>query len=317
MAKRSNNFDGGSNGTTITIANSSAGGQDTLNYVGIGTGSTLTYSNAQAHSGSLAARVAPASGQNAYVQFGGSTGNLASEDTAVDFWMYHTANPGADMVLLHATRTDGAREAQVGMLANGHIRVRTLGATWLWTSTAAIPLNTWLQVRLYMRNQGMGTSFVKAALYNGATLVEDFSTSTADRSAPIAGVGVGKTSIDAAATVFWTDDFEVETAATGYIDEEAPAVAGTVGMTIDARSSTGDITNWAISHISGPSGSATAIEPGLWQVPIPEGEAAVWRVTITVTGGQTFSEDFTVEPAGSGGSSAPVVMMYRAGGEWV
>ena len=318
MARCSNNFDGGSNGTTITIENSSSGGQNQFDYVSIGTGSTLTFSNGQAHSGTLAASIVPTTGQNAYVQFGGSSGNLNSTDTAADLWVYRTAHPSADFPLVMATQTSGVRQLQINLTTDGRWRVRAENATWLWTATNTLPLNTWVLLRFFTRNQGAGASLVKAAAYNGATLIEEFTTSTADRSQPIAGVAVGQFYNDVSTQAFWIDDFAVETAATGYIDEVTPAVVGTVGMTIDARSSTGTITNWAISQISGPAGSATAIEPGLWQVPTPEDEAAVWRVTITVTGGQTYSDDFTVDPVGSsGGSSAPVVLMYRESGTWV
>ena len=319
MARRSHNFDSGTNGTTITIGNSGAGGQTAFDFINIGTGGDVTYDTTHAHSGSQSMHVVSGASQVAYVQYGGTSGNLASENTATDFWVYMTAIPAADVTLMYAANTGGARQAQVGLLTNGRLRMRTEGATWLWTATDPLPTNTWVQIRFYSRNQGAGASYTKVAAYNGATLLEEYTTSTSNRSSPIAGLAVGEYGTSFTTTSYWIDDFAVETEATGYIDETAAVVNGVVNkqVTIDATSSTGTITNWAISQISGPAGTATDISPGVWSVPEPIGEAAVWRVTITV-GGNDYTGDFTVDPAtGGGGESTPVVLLYRDAGVWV
>lgn len=319
MALRSNNFDGGTNGTTITIENSSDGGQSTLNYVNIGTGAAVTYGNEHAHSGTLAAKIVPATGQTAYISYGGTSGTLASNDTAAEFWLYLTANLTEENPLLFASDNGGTRRLQLNFQTDGRVRLRTEGAAWLWTSSSTVPLNTWVRFRVFTRNQGAGASLTKIAFYNGATLIDQFSTSTSDRTGIIDALAVGKYYTGTLTQTFWVDDFAVETAATGYIGEVAAAVNGTVTTQaiIDATSSTGTITNWAISQQSGPSGAATQLSSGIWSVPVPVGSAAVWRVTITVDGNQ-YTNDFTVDPVDiSTDTTAPVVLLYREAGVWV
>jgi len=85
-----------------------------------------------------------------------------------------------------------------------------------------------------------------------------------------------------------------------------------IGGTVDGTSPY----TFSISQVSGPAGTATLI-PGTanaWSVPTPSGTAAVWRVTSVDSDGTESTDDYTV-PAGTGGTP-PIGVKKWGGTTW-
>ena len=300
MALRKNTGAGQTSGTVVTIANSDDFGESQFDFVSTGGTGTLTYDNTHALSGeTISFKVTPVTGEARYAQFGGSTGNLSSSDIAIQLDVYRTANPAAQFSLIRAINTAGGRRLNVDVDTSGHLVVRAENAAVLFTFTNALTLNAWNRIKVYSRNQGAGASFLKAALYNAAgTLVEEKTTNTADRTEPIAGVQFGKGGTDTTTSAFWFADPQVETVAAGYIGDAVPTLFGqtTVVSLVDYSSSTGSLTGWAISQVSGADdGPAVDLGTARWAVPIPTSGESVWRVS-AASGATTLTDDVTITP---------------------
>lgn len=201
MALRRNTAFGQTDNAVITMANSDDFGEAGFDFVPAGQ-TTVTADNEHTLPGqSMAFKVSPASGAAAMVQFGGSAGNLTSTDIAIDAWFYRTANPVAEHTIINATNTAGTRRLNINLETAGKLKVRDEGSAYLYTFTNPIPLNAWYRVRIYSRNQGAAASLLKVALVNASgTVVEEYSTTTATRTEPIAGVAFGKTGTDTSTT---------------------------------------------------------------------------------------------------------------------
>lgn len=303
MALSRNTGLGQTDNATVSIANSDDFGESQFHLVTIGAGGTLTYDNEKTLPGqSMAFKVVPAASQSAIVQYGGSTGNLGANDLAVDAWFYRTANPTAEHTIINGTTAAGGRRLNINIDGAGKIRVRAEGSTYLSTFTNAIPLNAWFRVRVYSRNQGVGASTLKVALVNAAnTVIEEYSTTTADRTEAIAAVAFGKAGTDASATAFWMGDLQVESAATGYLDIPLATPVVTVSTFTNptlpgATDGSGTVT-W--SAITDASFYVAEIAPGLNATTgfVVKSSGATSPYTFTGLGGGNYTLSITAHPA--------------------
>lgn len=110
---RSNSAEGGTNGTTVTGGaggNSGGASGDYFDSVTIGTGSALTFDNAQAAHGSLAYKIAPASSQPSYVE---QTTQMGTVSTVYGrFYIYPDVTPASGaLVQFRSGATNCARVA--------------------------------------------------------------------------------------------------------------------------------------------------------------------------------------------------------------
>lgn len=303
MALSRNTGLGQTDNTTVSIANSDDFGESQFHLVTIGGASTLTYDNEKTLPGqSMAFKVVPVASQITGVQYGGTTGNLGANDLAIDAWFYRTANPTAEYTIINGTTAAGGRRLNINIDASGKLRVRAENATYLNTFTNAIPLNAWFRVRVYSRNQGVGASQLKVALVNASnTVVEEFSTLTADRTEAIAAVVFGKAGTDASATAFWMGDLQVESAATGYLDiplaTPVVTVSASTNPTLPA-STDGTITvTWPA--ITDASFYVAEIAPGLSATTgfVVKSSGATSPYVFTGLGGGAYTVAITAHPA--------------------
>lgn len=253
-----NNFEEGTNGTTITTGNSGGTGQTAFNAVGIGTGATVAYSNTQAAHGSLSAKcqVGSTSGQ-AYVSWTtGSqstiygrmyvylTGNVPSGGSRlVEFWN------GGDQV----TYCGGIAISSSNWLA---IQVSAAaGFTWVVDFSNTIPLNTWTRIEWkYTFSATNGSATV--SMYNGdsttpiethTTTGQNFGASTVDT------VDLGWANFTANQPALYIDDLEINS-----VGFPGPAVnsvqrslaSNLVANTVNVEASSFTIT-WPINPAAG------------------------------------------------------------------
>jgi hypothetical protein len=154
MVAVANNFEAGTNGTTITTANAGGSGNTNFDFVTIGTGATCTFDNTQAHGALSMGCNAGASGNDSGVEWSTAVGSLGT------WWMrcyyYATVHPTTHYRMMDAVnaaatalcsgvyhQSDGTL---VGADAGFNIACQTVGQ---------VPLNQW--VRIEMKTIGSAT----------------------------------------------------------------------------------------------------------------------------------------------------------------
>lgn len=148
MARYQNTAEGGTNGVTVTAANSGGASGDAYTTVTIGAGGTLIFDNTHAAHGSLSYKVAT----------GGSAVTVIAERTlagltsaiALRGYGYFTANPAAALYIATVAATGGTR-ARLRINTTGKLQITdstdTLTAAAL---TTAIPLNAWFRFEVQL-----------------------------------------------------------------------------------------------------------------------------------------------------------------------
>jgi hypothetical protein len=194
-AEFSEDFEGGSNGSTITAVNT---GFNTFN----GTG-TRTFDNTHAANGTLSAKCVSTGVPGVYVQLV-HTFNVTQGAFYLRMAVYIAALPAAPTVIATANATGVSPDLRIN--TDGTITIRNNGSG-VATTTATIPTNSWFLVEWKVDS---GQSTQTARLYSGltGTPVETTLPSTYDQGA-LSSVMVGITAtsnmtvwVDAVATSF-------------------------------------------------------------------------------------------------------------------
>lgn len=123
----SNSFEGGTNGSDVTVANSGGGSGDAFNVVALGASCTKNYSRAQARGGLSMAITEPGTGASTYASWTG----FGTLTTVVYFSMdcFFTAVPS---VSTHVVRVGNAAAT-----ASAYIRISSLGIIQGYNAAAA------------------------------------------------------------------------------------------------------------------------------------------------------------------------------------
>lgn len=143
-----NGFETGTNGVSLTTANTGDSLDTACSAVSIGTGTTLQFSSTQANSGSLSMAAQVGSTSTAvYGQWSFPLSNL----TAFRFYVYLTANPVADDTVV-MWNNNGSRSSLFAITATGPHWVYQDNAfnESGFTMTSAIPLNQWTRLDGYI-----------------------------------------------------------------------------------------------------------------------------------------------------------------------
>lgn len=281
MTIKANTFEGGTNGTTITIGNSGGGSGDTIDYVAInGVGSAMVFSNAQAAHGTLSGKITPVASNTCYFQYGTSVAPLATVTLAARFYVYMTSATTSAMGLFFFYDNSGARATSLHLDATGKLYARDTTGTTLWTATSAFPLNQWVRVELFAKIATTTTGEIHAKYYLGdsMTLVDGVDLTNTNNGASgtntYRGAGVGKQSSDAYATAFYIDDFKLDSAAAaliGPVGTNTPPTcspggtqtiaAGALTLTGTATDSGGTISSLVWTLTSGPNTPSVSNTP--------------------------------------------------------
>lgn len=139
-----NNFEGGSNGTAVTVANS--GGASGTAWTAVGATGTVAYDNTHVAHGGLSCKMATTTSADVAL-----TWSTAVVGSAAQLWFrvycYLTANPPAGFPIFSADTSGGA--AQCGAFTietTGQMTGQDSAFTGIFTTTNTIPLNQWFRV---------------------------------------------------------------------------------------------------------------------------------------------------------------------------
>lgn len=211
MVKIRNTFDGGTNGTGMTVANTGGVSGDAFSAVE----ATALFSSEQKKSGSLSMKppLTAASG------YGRWTTNSRNNRLAI--WIYSTAAITSDYNFMQ-TRYNSSTSAMT-LRVNGANALRAYGhaaAANLWTASAALPLNQWVMVEcLYEQGVAANDGRIKVAYYlaGSSTPVQESPWITGINLRGDLGVNgevyVGKTQTTTNAASFYVDSAAVDTGA--------------------------------------------------------------------------------------------------------
>jgi hypothetical protein len=216
-----NNFEGGTNGVTITPANSGGISGDAFTAVPIVAGGTVAFDNAHAAHGTLAAQIAT----------GGTSGTAwaqwrppPSNPTWFRAYYYFTAFPvGSSEIILKAELVAGAGTiCQFSVSTSGKIQAAdaSFGNIPPFPSVTSIPLNQWFRIEGFIvGDPSVGQVELKLFKAMDSTIPDEVVTSaaTVNTRAPVSQINFG--TFGANLGPFWMDD--IGTSPDGYLGPAA------------------------------------------------------------------------------------------------
>lgn len=264
MTTRNNTCEG-TNTNTVTTSNT--GGADQFDEIILsGAGTTCTFSNTQAHSGSTSIKLHYANvASTASVRWSGITGTA---NGYTRFYIYATAQPGANTRLISWVGS-GANRCGVQWLTTGKLRILNGSGSSVSTGTVNVPLNQWVRVEFDVTGLSGTTGNAAVRFYSGAQLEG----STPDETISASGLTTGGATIDdvrigtsnTAVTHAW--DLYVDRIDYSDVAQPGPSlttVTGTLGTTLDnaatAITATETISGTAATTLAGSVVAVTGTE---------------------------------------------------------
>lgn len=171
-------FDGGSDGTALTTANSGAAGSSTFTAVQAGG----VFSNTHPAHGPLGYKVPAASGSGSYARWAIPSG----KNYQASWYMWVGATSASIELITHRVTSNVGQIAAATLDTAGKLRLRQGSSSTLWTSPSAFPLNALIRVELLVE-MGNAASDGRARL---AFFLPDSATAIAD-SGWITGLSLG------------------------------------------------------------------------------------------------------------------------------
>lgn len=212
MAQIRNTFDGGTNATAMTTANT--GGASGTPFAAVE--AAALFSSEQAHTPPLSMKTpsTAVSGYGRFITDGGAQ--------RVQFFAYFTAAHAADFFFYQARGTSSSGTAILTLVVNGtnqlRLRIQATSEN-AWTAASSFPLNQWVRIELLIE-KGVtdADGRVRVAYYLGwdATPIEDSGWVSGrdlrgDETPTIASALVGKISTAAYAGAAYFDGFAIDT----------------------------------------------------------------------------------------------------------
>src|ERR1035437_7439987 len=230
MVATNNSFDGGTNGVTISAANSGGASGDAFTAVTVISPDAMVFDNTRAAHGAMSAKLT-----------GGSSANMCSVTYdatpatafAVRAYFYFTALPTADHWLIAMYAADHTTRL-LSMHINGAGKLRlsdASGTTGVWTAAATMPVNQWVRIDLY---GSCGSTTTNATIKGGVYLGDSTTPIETIYSTAVGNLGtaqqlgrvvIGKASSSTFATPYWVDDIKADDTATGLL---GPFVTSTI-----------------------------------------------------------------------------------------
>jgi fibronectin type 3 domain-containing protein len=164
----SNSFDGGTNGTAVTAANSGGASGNALNAVSCTSG-TVTYSNASTAHGTESALLAPTTAL-CYMQW--SKAITATSEAYGRAYVKFAANPTAAFVLMKPTDASFGRDVQVNLSKTGKLSILDANGTTQSTFTNSVPLNSWVRLEWHLISAASGTFELRMYAGDSTTPIE-------------------------------------------------------------------------------------------------------------------------------------------------
>lgn len=322
MAVREANFEGQTPGTVIGIGNSSAFGDDPFTAVTVNA-MTLAYGATAMHGSGGAAFGVGTGVDNATLRYGAFSNARASMRVYLrlrnyptnEFQFCHMQNTSTTITGLNITPT-------------GTIKVVAPGSTLVYTSSAAMSLNTWYRLEFFTTVSATAGQIRFAGYTGDATtalsgMAYDSGTAFNTGTTLLDRVEVGKITTSAVTGAFDIDDYAVSDGTAAFLGPYANvaptvrAVVTTGSAVIDCTGTTpgtpGDTITYSISPAISPGTSQPA--RGIFLVP-QMASAVTYTVTASESNGQ--SKNLTVIVPGNGGTtpSGSTPKTYT-NGQWV
>ncbi len=208
----------GANGTLVTIGSS---GSATDHYFPVisNVSNQIYHSTAQAAHGTTSYLIQSVSGVSNNLQWR----DLYSNTLAARYYLYLTSVPPAATELSQLLVTQPSYEMLLRMvyMPSGQVLLKDRTGTTIWTSTAALPLNSWIRIEKFAQIGGTATTgTVQFAYYafDGTTAIDSYSSTTFNLNTnPIDRFLVGRNNSDTWTDPFYVDDIAINQAATGFI----------------------------------------------------------------------------------------------------
>ncbi|MGN7799044.1 hypothetical protein [Leifsonia sp. 22587] len=228
MTNRNQNFEGGTNGATLTTSNAGGSGNTQFSSVVIPAGTTIVFDNAFASQGSQCINMTNTGTSTVNARWTG----ISSTAFAASVYVYLTTAPTADLFLFNAASGGTTVMRATITISGGAAKLSMLDTrgttTRVWTAASAFPLNQWVRIEVYC------TINAGAATYNAAYYLGDNSTAVDSTAVTNANTGsaaidtfiLGKTDSSAYTSPIRFDGVQTNDAATGYIGRW-PATAAT------------------------------------------------------------------------------------------
>ena len=149
MTTLTNSFEGGTNGTALSTGNTGGGSGNAFDAVNTtGSGSGIAFSTAQAMHGTVSAKLTYASGVSSNVYASWTTSMGAQAQAWFRFYIYITAHPSVNLRIWQSDISGSTLCSALFLTTSGTLAFNASGST-AFTTTAAVPLNTWYRLEGY------------------------------------------------------------------------------------------------------------------------------------------------------------------------
>ena len=233
MTTLTNSFEGGTNGTGLSTGNTggtSGNAFDAVNTTGSGSG--IAFSNAEAMHGTLSAKLTYAASTSSNVYASWTTSMGAQSQVWFRFYIYITAHPSVNLRIWQSDISAATLCSALFLTTSGTLAFNASGST-AFTTTAAIPLNTWYRLEGYCTGS-TSTGQVSLSMYAGdsTTAVEtDTSSATQNTGGTQNSYRYGSFAsiTETSAFSYYIDD--VGLSSTGYLGPSPTTLPGAAGLT--------------------------------------------------------------------------------------
>jgi hypothetical protein len=237
-----NIFEGGTNGTTITTANSGGASGRAFDFATVTNGS-LTFSTTQAAHGTLSAAMSTTvAGGVAWVGWN----TFATTNTFYGRCnVFLTANPNVTDAIFQHKGSLGSSAGNIQINTSGQLVGQTPSFANAFTFTSVIPLNTWIRVEWYLAAGIAGVGQLTVNYYNskdGLQITESHTDQTFAWGGTngVAEIDWGWTNTHPSQPTMYLDDFDINT--TSFLGPAGIFPAGNESMPLMALSGTSTVT---------------------------------------------------------------------------
>lgn len=218
MALKQNSAEGGSNGTTVTTANSGGASGTPFDLVSIGSGGSIAYSTTEAMHGTCSICVANAAGVLTYFGFSG----YSATQLVTRFYVRFDTLPGANgPVRLCDIRTGSTSVTRVVVDTGNHLVLQTNNGGTTLKVFSPLSVGTWYRIEVATTNgTSAGTISMDYYLGDSTTPVETgYATTSANTgtTANLTQVYYGSAAGPAAALTLYLDDIAVQDGTLTYL----------------------------------------------------------------------------------------------------
>jgi hypothetical protein len=217
----SNNFDGGTDGVAISVANSGGASGTAILDRGANTGTNMYFSNTRTRS-NMAYKLDAAQTAAGYLTWKW----ISSSRTVVRFYFYFEGYVDEGYYEVSKIRNSSANTVVIGM-SNRNMNLTVVGGV-ISTVPVKIQPDTWYRVE-YAFNRGLSTSNGRAEfnLYDGDSLTpihsySSTSSNTGTTDSALIRLGVSSGPVNGPQVTYY-DDFVAQELATGWIGPSQPA----------------------------------------------------------------------------------------------